>query len=121
MQTKTSRNSGFTIWEIVFVLAIMVVVAWIVFPNYFRIKVRTTFPHNACIAALKEIDGAKQQWAVEHKQLATAVPAFSDLVGTNLYMRAIPICPLGGTYTFNAVSANPTCSKSATPDGSHKL
>ena len=77
---------------------------------------RTTGNHKSCIANLKMIDGAKQQWAVETKQLPTAVPAFSDLVGPNLYLRSLPRCPQGGIYSLNAVSVSPTCSKSGAPD-----
>ena len=114
MQTKTSRNSGFTIWEILILLAIMVLVAALVIP--FFVKARPTYGTNSCMANLEMIVVAKRQWAVEKHQIATAVPSLQDLLGTNLYMREIPICPQGGTYTFNAVSANPTCSKSAAPD-----
>ena len=58
----------------------------------------------------------KGSWAVESKHGPGAVPADSELFGGTLYMRAKPICPLGGSYSLNAIGAKPTCSKSAAPD-----
>ena len=60
--------------------------------------------------------GAKFAWAVESKQAVTSIPADSDIFGPTLYIRTKPLCPLGGNYSLNAVSAKPTCSKSAAPD-----
>jgi len=62
------------------------------------------------------MDGAKQQWAVEAKQAATATPADSDIYGGTLYIRSKPLCPIGGSYDLLAVSVSPTCDKSVSPD-----
>ncbi len=64
---------------------------------------------NACINNLRQIDGAKQQWALENKKDANAVPVATDLVP---YFKsgAIPGCPSGGSYTLNNVAMPPTCS-----------
>ena len=64
---------------------------------------------NACINNLRLIDGAKQQWALENKRDANAVPTATDITP---YIRsgALPACPSGGTYTFNNVGMLPTCS-----------
>ena len=100
--------------EIILVVILLGVIL-LVLAHYFRgVSVHAT--PVSCIANLKMIDGAKQQWAVETKQLPTAVPAFSDLVGPNLYLRSLPRCPQGGIYSLNAVSVSPTCSKSGAPD-----
>jgi uncharacterized protein (DUF3084 family) len=64
---------------------------------------------NACINNLRMIDGAKQQWALENKKTADAVPAVQDLI-PYLKDQAFPACPTGGAYTINAVSLVPTCS-----------
>ena len=71
---------------------------------------------NNCIANLKQLDSAKQQWAAEKMKLPTDIPAESDIFGGTLYLRAKLICYLGGTYSLNAVSVAPTCSKSGAPD-----
>ena len=64
---------------------------------------------NTCINNLRQIDGAKQQWALENKKDANAVPIATDLVP---YFKAgaIPGCPSGGSYTLNNVAMPPTCS-----------
>lgn len=65
---------------------------------------------NSCIANLKQIDGAKQQWALENKKLSADIPAVSD-VTPFLKNSVLPVCPASGTYTLNAVSTDPTCTK----------
>jgi len=64
---------------------------------------------NACINNLRQIDAAKQQWALENNKPATAVPAEQDLL-PYLVGNVFPVCPSGGIYTINAVGVPPTCS-----------
>src|SRR2546421_4545177 len=63
----------------------------------------------ACINNLRQIDGAKQQWALENKKAAEDFPAANDLAP---YFKgnALPMCPAGGVYTINAVAVQATCS-----------
>lgn len=66
-------------------------------------------PQNACINNLRQIDGAKQQWALENRKPEGSMPAWADL---SPYLRnQIPVCPSGGTYTLNVLSAVPTCTQ----------
>jgi chromosome segregation ATPase len=64
---------------------------------------------NACINNLRQIDAAKQQWALENDRPANAVPTAADLLP---YFRdgLFPACPAGGLYSLNAVGLPPTCS-----------
>jgi len=64
---------------------------------------------NTCINNLRQLDAAKQQWALEKNKTATAVPTAQDLAP---YFKdgILPVCPSGGTYTFNAVGELPVCS-----------
>ena len=107
MQINTSRRSAFTLVEIMIVVAIIGLLAAIAIPNF--IKAREASQKNACIANLKQIDGAKNTWALETKQISTAVPTDADLFGATLYIREKPGCPANGTYALLAVSAKPTC------------
>jgi hypothetical protein len=64
---------------------------------------------NACINILRQIDAAKQQWALEKNKTADAIPTAQDLLP---YFKdgIFPTCPSGGTYTLNAVGYLPSCS-----------
>jgi DNA anti-recombination protein RmuC len=64
---------------------------------------------NACINNLRQIDAAKQQWALENDKTADAIPPAQDLLP---YFRGgvFPVCPSGGGYTINVVGVPPTCS-----------
>ena len=64
---------------------------------------------NACINNLRQIDAAKQQWALEKNKTVDAVPTEQDLLP---YLKdgVFPACPSGGTYAINAVGEVPTCS-----------
>ena len=64
---------------------------------------------NACINNLRQIDGAMQQWALENKKTAEAIPTAQD-VAAYLKNGVLPKCPAGGTYTINSVKTVPTCS-----------
>lgn len=62
-----------------------------------------------CINNLRLIDGAKQQWALEHQKGPSALLTAADLTP---YVRSntLPVCPAGGVYTLNPVSIPPICS-----------
>jgi prepilin-type N-terminal cleavage/methylation domain-containing protein len=116
MQIRTSTKSGFTLVEIMIVVAIIGLLAAIAIPNF--VKARTTSQANACINNLRQIDGAKQQWALEQKQLSSASPASTEL---QVYLGrgtvgAWPTCPGAGTYAINDCATAPSCTLgTATP------
>ena len=64
---------------------------------------------NTCINNLKQIDAAKQQWALVNNKTDVDVPTVQDLL-PYLKSGSFPVCPGGGTYTINAVGLPPTCS-----------
>src|SRR5436190_15688212 len=97
MQLNTSRRSAFTLVEIMIVVAIIGLLAAIAIPNF--IKAREASQKNACIANLKQIDGAKQTWALETKQVSGATCNEGDIYGPTLYIRDTPSCPANGSYT----------------------
>lgn len=63
---------------------------------------------NACINNLRQLDGAKQSWALENRKTADAQPTAQE-IAPYLKDQVIPLCPTAGKYTFNALSAVPTC------------
>jgi len=112
MKLNTSRKSGFTLVEIMIVVAIIGLLAAIAIPNF--VKARTASQKNACIANLKQMDGAKASWALEQKKNNSDTPVDTDLFGSTVYIRDKPECPGGGTYALLAVDTKVTCTLAAT-------
>lgn len=100
------KNKGFTLVEIMIVVLIIGILLAIAVPNF--IQARNTSRTRTCIANLRQIEAAKEQWAMETNQASTATPAQGDLMPT--YMKSWPACPAAGTYTIGRVDQNPTCS-----------
>ena len=114
MKKVTSRKSGFTLVEIMIVVAIIGLLAAIAIPNF--VKARTTSQKNACINNLRQMDGGVQQYALENKLASSASYTLDNI---KPYIRLdsngnLPACPAGGTYSAGACVTNaPTCSLSA--------
>jgi len=107
MKINTSRKAGFTLVEIMIVVAIIGLLAAIAIPNF--VRARETSRTNACINNLRQIDGAKQQWALETSAAPGATPVDADLYGAAAYIRTAPDCPAGGTYTIGTLATPPIC------------
>ena len=114
MKITSIRRAGFTLVEIMIVVAIIGLLAAIAIPNF--VKARTSSQRSACIANMKQIFGAKATWALENKKNNTDVPADGDLFGADKYITKKPDCPAGGAYTIAQVDQPVTCDKNLGPD-----
>jgi len=86
-------------------LVVPAMAAAVAIPNF--VRARSVSQENACINNLRQLDAAKNEWALEKGQPAGAVPTKQDLLP---YLRRWPACPQGGTYTLGPVGDAPTCS-----------
>src|ERR1700687_3687003 len=94
MQIKLNRTHGFTLVEIMIVVAIIGLLAAIAIPNF--VRARTTSQKNACINNLRQIDGAIQQWALENQAAAATTvdgAAITPYLGRGGGSIANVICP----------------------------
>jgi prepilin-type N-terminal cleavage/methylation domain-containing protein len=118
MKNKTSSPPGFTLVEIMIVVAIIGMLATLAIPNY--VKSREQAYKTGCLNNLRQIDSAIQSWALELKKDAGQGVTFEDIKD---YLRNSVVCPSGGqsfadSYTIKTVDARPTCQRR--PD-THRL
>jgi prepilin-type N-terminal cleavage/methylation domain-containing protein len=111
------RQRAFTLVEIMIVVLIIGILMAIAVPNF--ITARESSRRKSCVATLKQLDAAKEQWAMDNKAASGAAVQMSDLTGANGYLKGSvtgPTCPTSGVYTLNVIGANPVCSLAAAPD-----
>lgn len=102
---RIRKSKGFTLVEIMIVVLIIGILMAIAVPNF--IKARSNSRLQTVIANLKQIDSAKEQWAMENGAVSGAAVASGDLTPT--YMKSWPDnTPVTGTYVPNAVGTNPS-------------
>lgn len=102
-------STGFTLVEIMIVIAIIGLLATIALPNFMR--ARQAAAAKTCITNLSNIESAKQIWGVEKGKTTGDEPTFSELVGPDLYIKRMPSCPAGGTFHINPIGDPASCTR----------
>ena len=109
-----TKRSGFTLVEIMIVVAIIALLAAIAVPSFLRARKRSQA--TSTLETLRMIDGAKDQYALENAKGGSIVPGAADMApyvkaGTKLYSLLIagaaPADALGNAITVNSIDTPP--------------
>jgi len=115
MKITSHRNTGFTLVEIMIVVAIIGLLATIAIPNFMRASAKAK--QTACINNLRQLEGAKQTWALESKAGPNTMPTIANIqpyLGRGTAGTA-PTCPADAAQTFatsyglNDLNTAPVC------------
>ena len=102
---NSSKRRGFTLVEIMIVVLILGMLMTIAVMNFQKSRDRAQIA--TCLANLKQIEGAKEQWGLEQKKGATDAPTSGMLAPA--YLRTFPSCPTSGNYAIGDLATRPTC------------
>ena len=120
---RIHSKKGFTLVEIMIVVAIIALLAAIAVPNF--VQARNAARSGNCINNLRVVDSGKEQYAIENN-VASGGACTSANITAYLKNNVMPSCPGTSTaYTVNVIGTLPTCSLSGASSGatpkSHRL
>ena len=92
---KKNRQKGFTLVEIMIVVAIIAILAAVAIPSF--IRYRNDSRTAACIGNMQQLRTAAESWLTKHP--GTTAPTLTDLCGTEdtKYLKQTPTCPKDGS------------------------
>lgn len=91
-------RKGFTLLEIMIVVAIIAIISVVALPNYMAYRIETH--QSACIATMKEILTAEEVFYIRHNRYTSNIAELSQGTVEERLFRETPECPCGGTYTY---------------------
>src|SRR5262245_31985441 len=116
-QQMKKSFKGFTLVEIMIVVAIIGIIIAIAVPAFLR--ARENIRGRACQDNLAKGDDAKVRYAIECRIGNTVTVGMDNLMvppnaGTGEgYIKRMPLCPAGGTYAVAAIGTDPSCNYAA--------
>ena len=108
MKISLVQKSGFTLVEIMVVVAIVGLLTAIAVPAF--VRYRDASRRSVCIANLRQMENAKSVWAQENRKAKADAPVDSDLFGSDKYLRSKPQCSAAGVYDLGSVDDRVRCS-----------
>lgn len=105
---KSRERLGRPFWLIL--AGVCLVGIAVLVPNLMKAR-QTSCGGHTCVANLKQIDGAKEQWALEMGKTTNDLPTWNDLIGTDKFIKNTLSCPAEGKYSLNPIGQYPACSE----------
>jgi hypothetical protein len=103
---KTGHTTGSISATLTLLVVLMVPVRFLIEPIAYLKQANL----NSCIGNLRQLDGAKESWALENRKTQTDTPTWNDLIGSDKYIMHPVTCPGNGSYTLGNMSQKPMCS-----------